>query len=246
MIRVLLVDDEQPARDHLRELLAPHADLEIIGEADEGEQAIELIAALKPDLVLLDIQMPGCSGLDIAASLPLPRPKIVFCTAFDKYAVDAFEVHAVDYLLKPVNRVRLAKALDRVRQTVAPARDEAVDNLIRTQPRPQPRFLAKQGGRFRVVAAEEADYFSIDEGMTALHCGGQRCWMDVSLAELEKRLDPAGFVRVSREHVVRIAAIAEVLPLVGGYAEVALRSGERLPVSRRRLKSLLDILGAIH
>jgi hypothetical protein len=125
-------------------------------------------------------------------------------------------------------------------------RDEAVDNLIRTQPRPQPRFLAKQGGRFRVVAAEEADYFSIDEGMTALHCGGQRCWMDVSLAELEKRLDPAAFVRVSREHVVRIAAIAEVLPLVGGYAEVALRSGERLPVSRRRLKSLLDILGAIH
>jgi two-component system LytT family response regulator len=245
MIRVLLVDDEQPARDHLRELLAPHADLEIIGEAEEGEQAIELIAALTPDLVLLDIQMPGCSGLDIAASLPLPRPKIVFCTAFDKYAVDAFEVHAVDYLLKPVNRVRLAKALDRVRQAVVPGRDEAVDNLIRTQPRSQPRFLARQGGRFRVVAAEEADYFSIDEGLTALHSGGQRCWMDVSLAELEKRLDPAGFVRVSREHVVRIAAIAEVLPLVGGYAEVVLRSGERLPVSRRRLKSLLDVLGAI-
>ncbi|MGO9228358.1 MAG: LytR/AlgR family response regulator transcription factor [Bryobacteraceae bacterium] len=245
MIRVLLVDDEQPARDHLRELLAPHADLEVIGEAEEGEQAIEMIAALKPDLVLLDIQMPGCSGLDIAASLPLPRPMIVFCTAFDKYAVDAFEVHAVDYLLKPVNRVRLAKALDRVRQTVAPGRDDAVDNLIRTAPRPQPRFLAKQAGRYRVVAAEEADYFSIDEGMTALHASGQRCWMDVSLAELERRLDPAAFVRISREHVVRIAAIAEVLPLVGGYAEVMLRNGDRLPVSRRRLKPLLDVLGAI-
>ncbi len=245
MIRVLLVDDEQPARDHLRELLAPHADLEVIGEAEEGEQAIEMIAALKPDLVLLDIQMPGCSGLDIAASLPLPRPMIVFCTAFDKYAVDAFEVHAVDYLLKPVNRVRLAKALDRVRQTVAPGRDDAVDNLIRTAPRPQPRFLAKHAGRYRVVAAEEADYFSIDEGMTALHASGQRCWMDVSLAELERRLDPAAFVRISREHVVRIAAIAEVLPLVGGYAEVMLRNGDRLPVSRRRLKPLLDVLGAI-
>jgi two-component system LytT family response regulator len=245
MIRVLLVDDEQPARDHLRELLAPHADLEIVGEAEDSEQAIETIAALKPDLVLMDIQMPGCSGLDIAASLPSPRPKIVFCTAFDAYAVDAFEVHAVDYLLKPVNRVRLAKALDRVRQSVAPARDEAVDALIRNAPRPQPRFLAKQGGRFRVVAAEEADYFSIHEGLTALHSAGQSCWMDVTLAELERRLDPAEFVRISREHVVRIAAIAEVVPLVGGYAEVVLRNGERLPVSRRRLKQLLETLGEI-
>jgi two-component system, LytTR family, response regulator len=225
MIRVLLVDDEQPARDHLRALLAPHADLEIVAEAEDGEQAIELIAALKPDLILLDIQMPGCSGLDIAASLPLPRPKIVFCTAFDKYAVDAFEVHAVDYLLKPVNRVRLAKALDRVRQSVVPERDEAVDNLIRAPGRPQPRFLVKQGGRYRVVAEEEADYFSIHEGLTALHTAGQRCWMDVTLAELERRLDPAGFVRVSRERVVRIAAVAEVLPLAGGYAEVVLRNG---------------------
>ena len=152
MIRVLLVDDEQPARDHLRELLAPHADIEIAGEAEDGQQAIDAISALQPDLVLLDIQMPGSSGLDIAASLPLPRPKIVFCTAFDEYAVDAFEVHAVDYLLKPVNRVRLAKALDRVRQTVVPARDEAVDGLIRARPLPQPRFLVKQGGRYRVVA----------------------------------------------------------------------------------------------
>jgi two-component system, LytTR family, response regulator len=246
MIRTLLVDDEQPARDHLRELLAPHSDVEIAGEAEEGEQAIELISALKPDLVLLDIQMPGCSGLDVAASLPLPRPKIVFCTAFDQYAVDAFEVHAVDYLLKPVNRVRIAKALERVRQTVTPARDEAVDKLIRTEPRPQPRFLARQGGRYRVVAEEEADYFSITEGMTALYSGGQRCWMDVTLAELERRLDPAGFVRISREQIVRIAAIAEVLPLVGGYAEVVLRNGDHLPVSRRRLKHLLDLLGAIH
>jgi two-component system LytT family response regulator len=245
MIRVLLVDDEQPARDHLRELLAAHADIEIAGEAEDGEQAIVLIAELKPDLVLLDIQMPGCSGLDIAASLRLPRPKIVFCTAFDEYAVDAFEVHAVDYLLKPVNRVRLAKALDRVRQTVVAARDEAVDRLIRTRPPTQPRFLVKQGGRYRVVAEEETEYFSIHDGLTALHSAGQRWWMDVTLAELERRLDPAGFVRISREHFVRIAAIAEVLPLAGGHAEVALRNGERLAVSRRRLKQLLDVLGTI-
>ena len=245
MIRVLLVDDEQPARDHLKELLAPHPDVEIAGEAEDGEQAIELIAALKPDLVLLDIQMPGCSGLDVAASLPLPAPKIVFCTAFDEYAVEAFEVYAVDYLLKPVNRVRLAKALDRVRQSVVSVRDEAVERLIRAGPRPQPRFLAKYGGRYRVTAEEEIDYFSIEEGLTALHSRGQRCWMDITLAELERRLDAAVFIRISREHIARVAAIAEVLPLVGGYAEVVLKNGEHLPVTRRRFKSLLDVLGAI-
>ena len=245
MIRVLLVDDEQPARDHLRELLAPHSDIEVAGEAEDGEQAIESIAALKPELVLLDIQMPGCSGLDVAASLSLPRPKIVFCTAFDDYAVDAFEVYAVDYLLKPVNRVRLAKALDRVRPTIAPVRDEAVDRMISVEPRPHPRFLAKYGGRYRVTAEEEIDYFSIEEGLTALHSGGQRCWMDITLAELERRLAPSAFIRISREHIARIAAIAEVLPLVGGYAEVVLKNGEHLPVARRRLKSLLDVLGAI-
>ena len=109
MIRVMLVDDEQAARERLRQLLGPIPGLEIVGEAADGEQAIERIVELRPDLVLLDIQMPGCTGLEVAASLPSPRPRIIFCTAFDQYAVDAFELHAVDYLLKPVNRVRLAR-----------------------------------------------------------------------------------------------------------------------------------------
>ncbi len=102
MIRVMLVDDEQAARERLRQLLAPIPGLEIVGEAADGEQAIERIVQLRPDLVLLDIQMPGCTGLEVAACLPAPRPRIIFCTAFDQYAVDAFELHAVDYLLKPV------------------------------------------------------------------------------------------------------------------------------------------------
>ena len=115
MVRALLVDDEQPARERLRRLLAAFDDLEVVGEAEDGEQAIEQILELKPDLVFLDIQMPGCSGMEVAASMPSPRPKIVFCTAFEEYAVDAFELHAVDYLLKPINRARLARALQRVR-----------------------------------------------------------------------------------------------------------------------------------
>lgn len=106
MIRTLLVDDEQPARDRLRQLLAAHDDVEIAGEAEDGVQALERVADVTPDLLLLDIQMPGCSGLEVAASLPRPRPAIVFCTAYEQYAVDAFELNAIDYLLKPVNRAR--------------------------------------------------------------------------------------------------------------------------------------------
>ena len=118
MIRVLLVDDEQPARDRLRQLLAPHDDVEIVGEAEDGESAIEKILEVAPRLVFLDIQMPGCSGIEVAASLAAPRPQIVFCTAYDEYAVDAFELHAVDYLLKPVNRARMGKALDRAQNPI--------------------------------------------------------------------------------------------------------------------------------
>ena len=116
MIRTLLIDDEQPARERLRQLLAAHHDVEVVGEAEDGLEAAEKIAQLTPDLVLLDIQMPGASGLDVAASLGKPRPAVIFCTAFDQYAVDAFELSATDYLLKPVNRARLAAALDRVRR----------------------------------------------------------------------------------------------------------------------------------
>src|SRR5215208_7367452 len=118
-LRTLLVDDEQPARDRLRQLLAGNDAAEIVGEAEDGVQAIERVGELSPDILLLDIQMPGCSGLEVAASLGRPRPAIIFCTAFDQYAVDAFELQAVDYLLKPVNRARLASALDRVRAATA-------------------------------------------------------------------------------------------------------------------------------
>jgi DNA-binding LytR/AlgR family response regulator len=107
MIRALIVDDEAPARSRLRQLLAVHADVEIIAEAETGVQAMQLTKDLTPDLLLLDIRLPGCSGIDVAACLPHPRPAVVFCTAFEEHAVDAFELHAVDYLLKPIARARL-------------------------------------------------------------------------------------------------------------------------------------------
>ena len=153
MIRAVLVDDEQPARERLRQLLAAHPDVEVVGEAEDGVQAAEQIAELQPDVVFLDIQMPGASGLDVAASLGARRPFVVFCTAFDQYAVDAFELSATDYLLKPVNRARLAAALDRIRLATGGA---AISRSLAVGRRgeaglPPTRFLARRGSRYKVV-----------------------------------------------------------------------------------------------
>jgi two-component system LytT family response regulator len=229
-MRVLIADDEAPARVRLRQLLAAHADVEIAGEAETGVQAKELAAELKPDLLLLDIQMPGSTGIDVAACLPAPRPYIIFCTAFDQYAVDAFELHAVDYLLKPISRARLAEALDRVRASKPAASGPA-------------RFLVKSGAHYTVVPEARVLYFASEDGLTKLVADGAHYWMDPTLNELEERLDPGRFFRISRAAVVNLSAVAEVHPMPGGSGEVRMKNDERLEVSRRRFRELLDVLG---
>jgi two-component system LytT family response regulator len=241
---VLLVDDEQLARERLRRMLAAHPKLEIIDEAEDGEQAIDKIVELAPDLVFLDIQMPECSGLEVAASLPSPRPKIIFCTAFDEYAVDAFELHAVDYLLKPVNRARLAKAIERVSESkTSTDAESAIDRAGREAGNFPSRFLAKRGARFCVVPRGDVLCFVSEEGLTTLQTAKHHLWMQPSLSDLEERLDPEGFFRVSRSAIVNLDAIDEVLPGVGGQAEVQLSNGRLLEVSRRRFKALIEKLG---
>lgn len=240
MIRVLLVDDEEPARDRLRRLLDEVPDVEIVGEAEDGAQAMDEIARLTPDVVFLDIQMPECTGMEVAASLPSPRPHIVFCTAFDQYAVDAFELHAADYLLKPVSRPRLASALDRVR--AGERRDGAIDKAM-SAGTPPTRFLARRGSTFRVVQSREVLYFLAEDGMTKLQAAGEHYWMSPTLGDLEARLDARHFFRISRAAIVNLDAVKEVAPTVGGHGEVTLRDGSTLEVSRRRFKELTERLG---
>ena len=242
MMRVLLVDDEEPTRDRLRFLLGGFDDVDIVGEAEDGEQAIERILELRPDLVFLDVQMPGCTGLEVVNSLPSPRPKVVFCTAFDQYAVTAFDLHAVDYLLKPVSRVRLAKALDRVRRAASAGSESAIDGAVRGAARTARRILAKRGARFHVIPQHEVCYFSAEGGLVRLHTADQQFLAEPALAELEQRLEPGSFFRISRTAIVRLDGVAEVMPLTGGYGEVVLKNGARLEVSRRRFKELLDAL----
>lgn len=252
MIRTLLIDDEQPARERLRQLLAAHGDVEVVGEAEDGVQAAERIAELAPDLVLLDIQMPGASGLDVAASLGTPRPAVIFCTAFDQYAVDAFELSALDYLLKPVNRARLAAALERVR-AVLQARaagagsgrdaDRALAALTQAGGMAPARFLARRGARFKVVPAAEVVAFTFVDGITHLVTAAEQLSMQPTLAALARRLDPRDFFQVSRTAIIRLDAVKEAKPFSDGTGEIVLANGQTMVVARRRWRELLARLG---
>jgi two-component system LytT family response regulator len=246
VIRVLIVDDEGPTRVRLRQMLAAHADVEIAGEAETGVEAMEMTAQLRPDAILLDIQMPGSSGLDVAACLPKPRPHVIFCTAFEQYAVEAFELHAVDYLLKPIGRARLAQALDRIRGLQGPgAREEALDQVTRSRQSAPARFLVRSGAHYLVVGEARVLYFGTEGSLTRLVADNGQFWMDPSLNELEQRLDPARFFRISRAAILNLNAVTEVAPVTGGAGEVVLKNGVRLDVSRRRFRGLWEALAGM-
>jgi two-component system LytT family response regulator len=243
MIRALLIDDEQPARERLRQLLGAHADVDVIGEAEDGVQAAELIAEREPDVVFLDIQMPGLSGLDVAASLGARRPLVIFCTAFDQYAVDAFELSATDYLLKPVNRARLAAALDRVRQAGATqAFGRPLAAAAREKGLSPTRFLAKRGARYKVVPAADVVAFTFTDGVTHLLTASETLSMQPTLAALARRLDPERFCQVSRTVVLNLDAVREARPFADGTGEVVLANGQSVLVTRRRWRALVEKL----
>ena len=231
-MRLLLVDDEQPARDRLRRLLEAFPEVTIVAEAEDGPQAMEAIAEHRPDVCFLDIEMPGCSGLDVAASIEQDGPAIVFCTAYDEHAVDAFELQAADYLLKPVNRTRLARTMERLEQ---PQRATTPATSLSPQ-----RFLGKKGSRFVIVPAEEVLYFGTEDGLTLLQTAEAQYWMQPTLAELEERLDGNAFFRISRSVIVRVDAIREIQSTAGGQGLVRLADDTELDVSRRRFRPLLE------
>ncbi|WP_321472590.1 response regulator [uncultured Paludibaculum sp.] len=243
MIRILIVDDEAPTRVRLRQMLGAHPDVEVVGEAESGTQAMEMVGQLRPEVLLLDIQMPGSSGIDVAACLPQPRPHVVFCTAHDQYAVEAFELNAVDYLLKPINRARLAQALDRIR-TLPPSgtQDEALDRAARPRGTTPARFLARKGAQYVVIGEDRVQYFGSEGSLTRLTSDQGEYWMDPSLNDLERRLDATRFFRISRAALINLNAVTQVEAEAGGGGHVTLRNNVRLEVSRRRFRELLNSL----
>ena len=189
--------------------------------------------------------MPACNGIEVATSLASPRPKIIFCTAFEQYAVDAFELSAADYLLKPISRIRLAQALERIQKQNILEADANLDRVTR-RPRMTPtRFLGRRGSRFVVIPQGEVVYLGSEGGLTKLHTTNQHYVMEPSLNDFDCRLDPSVFCRVSRTAIVNLDYVAEVDTLAGGYGDVLLKNGVRLEVSRRRLRLLLAKLQGV-
>ena len=230
-ITVLLVDDERLARAELRRLLAAHPQVEIVGEASCAAEAIAQIARLRPDLLLLDVQMPGASGFDLLACLDA-APDVIFCTAFDRYALQAFEVSALDYLQKPVQAVRLATALAR-----AGARVQAA-------PTPPPRkVFIKDGERCWFVALDDIRLLESEGNYTRVHFAAQQPLMLRSLNQLEERLDTAQFFRANRRQIVNLAQVEHVAPNAADGLDLRLMDGSVVEVSRRRAQQFKAVAG---
>ena len=242
MTRVLIVDDEAPARALLREILSVEPDVEILGEAATGLEAVKAASELKPDAVFLDIEMPKLDGFEVLELLD-PAIAVVFVTAYDNHALRAFEVHAVDYVLKPFRAERLHEALSRARQRLGARPDPA--ELARTARGPGQylnRVVVKDGAQIHVIPAERLDYAQAQDDYVALRSAGRTLLKNQTLGGLEASLDPSVFVRVHRSYLVRLDRIRALEPSGKNDHVALLADGTRVPVSREgyaRLKELL-------
>ncbi len=242
MIRTLIVDDEAPARDKLRRWLAEQSDIELIGEAADGIGAAQAIATLQPAVVYLDIQMPGLSGLEVAAQLEgTHAPLIVFVTAFDDHAIRAFDLDAVDYLLKPYDRERLQRTLVRVRERLSGAkRGGSAITSARAQTGSSERLLVPRGEHLQLIDCSDIHWLEADDNYVHVHTGSQRYLLRRTLQDLLIQLGEQRFVRIHKSAAVNVAEIQSITPLFKGDHEIHLRSGATLRLSRRFKAALFD------
>jgi len=242
-MKVLIVDDEHLARRVLREYLTAHPGIEIVGECANGFEAVKAIAELDPELVFLDIQMPKLDGFEVVA-LAGNKPHYVFATAYDGFALRAFEVHAIDYLLKPFSRERLGEALAQARlRRPQPAQVEAVVKEAALRQGPIERVLIRDGARVHVVAVDSIDHVEAQDDYVQISADGKRYLKHQSLSELETQLDPARFVRIHRSWIVNVEAIARIEPVSKDNHCAVLKDGARLPISRSGYQKVRALLG---
>lgn len=236
-MRVLIVDDEKPARDKLHRLLSQEADVTALAEARDGVEALEQIEAFKPDVAFLDIQMPEVSGIELAASLPSPAPLIVFATAFDQYAIRAFDANAIDYLLKPYDQARLQRALVRVRERLkAPQAAPAFDSGHQVQ-----QLLITERGVTRIIKVDLVQWIETADNYVVLHTSAEQPLMRQTLAGLLDKLGPR-FMRCHRRAAVQLDWIESVVALDKGDCELVLRGGARVPCSRQYRAAVMEKL----
>ena len=252
-LRILIVDDEAPARARLHQMISGEPEVEIVGDCSSGRQALEVIERERPDLVFLDIQMPRLSGLQVCQALAdsgRPMPLVIFVTAFDQYALNAFEVHAIDYLLKPFDRERLQKALEHARnqlrragEAATPAGLKALLQELRTESRKPDRLVFKENGRLLFLRTETIDWAEADGNYVRVHAGSESHYFRETLSGLEAQLPAEKFIRISRSSLVNVDRIKEMQPLFYGDYAVLLHDGSRLNMSRGYRDRLTALLG---
>jgi two-component system LytT family response regulator len=249
-LRLLLVDDEPLIRKGLRHALSAVPNIEVVGECGSGREAIEAISHEHPDLVLLDVQMPDCTGLDVVREIgPQNMPAVIFVTAYDDYAVSAFELNAVDYVLKPFEEARLRESLERARKRIAQdsqaVLSQKLEALLEIQGHKWPeRIVVRNGERYEFVPVESIDWIESANNYVQLHCGPKQYLLGETMTSLEARLDPAKFARVHRGRIVNIKRIVSLHPLFSGAYALELQSGVRITSGRQYKETVQTLIHA--
>ena len=247
-LRLLIVDDEPLIREGIRNGLSAIEGIEVMGECESGARATEMILSARPDLVLLDVQMPDCTGLDVVRRVgPERMPAVVFVTAYDEYAVAAFELNAVDYLLKPFDDDRLRTAIIRARERISGRREaslaQQLQALLETKERKWPERLAfRNGDGFSLVPVDSVDWIESANNYVVLHCGPKQHIMGDTLTNLESSLNPSRFLRIHRCRIVNLSRIAAVRPFLSGTYQLELHNGTRLSSGKQYGESVRGLI----
>jgi two-component system LytT family response regulator len=249
-LRTVIVDDEAPARDKLKIFLARESDIKVVAECDSGSTAVEAISNTKPDLVLLDIQLPDMDGFTVLKSVPVQeRPAVIFTTAYDQYAIKAFDAHALDYLLKPFDYQRLQDALQRAHHATKTHTDRVLTNRLLTMVQgatltPARRLMVRSGGRVVFLAYDEIEWIEAAANYVRLHAGQVTYTLRGSIGNIASKLPIDEFVRIHRSTIVNVRTIKTLEPCNSGEFIVALRSGKELSCSRGYRAGLRQIMEA--
>jgi two-component system LytT family response regulator len=244
-LKILVIDDEQPARSKIQSFLKGEERVEWVMEAEDGREAVEAIIRHRPDLVFLDIQMPGMDGFEVIKAVGLESmPAVVFVTAFDEYAIAAFEVQAVDYLLKPYDQDRFGRSFDRAWERIRSGEENAtlftrLLEEVKTESRYLKRILVRKRGRYFFVRTEDVIYVSAEEKYVNIHTQEGKHLIRETLIGIEERLDPSRFARIHRSHIVNLDYVKEIQPWTHGDSIVILTNEEKLFLSRRYRDRLL-------
>jgi two-component system response regulator LytT len=247
MIRVLIADDEAPAREELSYMISRLSGFQVVGVASSGSQAIFLIKELHPQVVFLDIQMPGLNGLEVSKSLASidPKPLVVFVTAYDEYALNAFDVEAVDYLLKPVSDERLFRTARRLKDLIQPRLAEKLESILQVHGKDKDlkRIPVEKNGRIKLLEPREILYFFADHGYIIAKTKTEDFITNFTLNELEEKVDQGTFFRCHKSFIVNLDYIKEIIPWTYSSYKLIMNNDDEIPVSRQKSKNLAAMLG---